>query len=244
MGIRYNVYLHTNQGEHKFYYNLNEHEIQNLADAYRKGDKSILIPPHGRFDLEELQNIAIYENVTDTSDLEIEKYLESVGDKSNAFVTNKRFKDLEKFGREVNSFLLNPRVKSANFDWPRIHKTIQLIAEPRFSSGHFADAVEASFKEINDLIKQQLKKDTGSELDGADLMRKVFSANQPIYKLADNSTDSGKNIQRGYMDIFAGVMTGIRNPKAHANMIVDKDEAWDLIVIASHLLKMWDKRII
>lgn len=63
----------------------------------------------------------------------------------------------------------------------------------------------------------------------------------PILKLGENGTESGRNIQQGYMDIFAGSMKGIRNPKAHANLNVNPDEAWEMIVLASHLMRMWEK---
>ena len=135
-------------------------------------------------------------------------------------------------------------INQTNFDWQNIHTIIQRIAKPRFESSHFADAVEASFKEINDIIKKAYINKEGQEKDGDSLMRKAFSTssnNTPLFLLADNSTDSGRNIQQGYMDIFAGSMKGIRNPKAHANLDVNPDEAWEMIVLASHLMRMWEK---
>lgn len=125
--------------------------------------------------------------------------------------------------------------------WSKIHNTIAQIAKSRFETEHYGDAVEASFKEINDIIKKSYHKNVGKEEDGDSLMRKAFSVNNPLYHLADNNTDSGRNIQQGYMDIFAGAMKGIRNPKAHANLDVHPDEAWEMIVLASHLMRMWDK---
>jgi len=45
------------------------------------------------------------------------------------------------------------------------------------------------------------------------------------------------------MNIFAGAMIGIRNPKTHANITIDENDAWEKIVLASHLMKMWDNRM-
>jgi uncharacterized protein (TIGR02391 family) len=132
------------------------------------------------------------------------------------------------------------------YDWNSIHPIILKVAKKRFENGHYSDSVEASFKEINDNIKKHYKKLTNIEMDGMTLMRKVFSSSQnnnfnPVFPLADNSTESGKNIQLGYMEIFAGSMQGIRNPKAHENININPDEAWELVILASHLIKMYKK---
>ena len=40
------------------------------------------------------------------------------------------------------------------------------------------------------------------------------------------------------MDIFAGVMGGIRNPRAHEHEIVDDPEAaLEMLIIANHLMR-------
>ena len=135
------------------------------------------------------------------------------------------------------------------YNWNLIHNTIQKIAKSRFESQHYADAVEASFKEINYIIKQEYKKVKGVEVDGCDLMRKAFTSTnnnnyQPLFPIADNTIESGRNVQHGYMDIFAGTMMGIRNPKTHENLDRTPDEAWEMIVLASHLMRMWDKYVV
>ena len=154
-------------------------------------------------------------------------------------VEKMRFKDI--LIGCINELKLNDHSMSQIDTWASIHPIIAKVAKSRFEAQHYADSVEAAFKELNDIIKKSYKKDTGTEEDGDSLMRKAFSVKNPVYHLADNSTDSGKNIQQGYMDIFAGAMKGIRNPKAHANINVNPDEAWEMIVLASHLARMWDK---
>ena len=146
----------------------------------------------------------------------------------------------------LHYFADTKEVSEKYYDWQNIHPVIQQIANPRFESYHFADAVEASFKEINDIIKKAYINKKGMEEDGDSLMRKAFSTSKnnnytPLFSLADNSTESGRNIQQGYMDIFAGSMKGIRNPKAHANIDVGPDEAWEMLVLASHLMRIWEK---
>jgi len=127
--------------------------------------------------------------------------------------------------------------------WADIHVKITSITKSRFESAHYADAVESAFKEVNACVKGIVRRKTGKELDGASLMKTAFSPNNPLIVIADLSTDSGKNIQQGYMEIFAGAMTGIRNPKAHNNLTIDKKKAKHLIYLASLLMHKIDERI-
>lgn len=126
--------------------------------------------------------------------------------------------------------------------WQLIHPEIAEVARSRFESGHYADSVEAAFKKINAIVKEIVKLDTGEELDGAALMNRAFSLRQPIICISDLSTESGKNIQKGYMQIFAGSMTGIRNPKAHDNLGIDRLRAVHFLHLASLLMSKLDER--
>ena len=114
---------------------------------------------------------------------------------------------------------------------------IQRVSQQLFKDGHYADSVSAAFKELNDQVKQGYLQRRGVELDGADLMRKAFSPNNPVFVLANQSTESGKNIQQGFMELFAGSMIGIRNPHAYENLSLDPDEAKHFLYLASLLMK-------
>src|SRR5262249_27289696 len=129
-----------------------------------------------------------------------------------------------------------PRVANTNGVWSLMHPTVVKISRPRFESGHFADSVEAALKEVNDIVRQLVKDKTGREYDGSDLMNRAFSVDKPILILDDLTTTSGRNIQVGYMLIFSGAMTGIRNPKAHANIEIDPTRALHFLFLASLLL--------
>ena len=99
-------------------------------------------------------------------------------------------------------------------------------------------------KEINSYVKNIVKKKRGEELDGAKLMNTAFSPDKPVITLDDLSTVTGKNIQQGYMQIFVGSMIGIRNPKAHENINIDKKRAIHFIFLASLLMSKLDEAII
>ncbi|MFC1453810.1 TIGR02391 family protein [Verrucomicrobiota bacterium] len=127
--------------------------------------------------------------------------------------------------------------------WSDLHPKICSVAKPRFESGHFADAVEAALKELNAIVKEYVRRKTRTELDGAPLMLKAFSANNPVVALDDLSTETGRNIQQGYMQMYAGAMTGIRNPKAHANIVIDGKRARHHLYVASLLTYRFDERL-
>jgi uncharacterized protein (TIGR02391 family) len=126
--------------------------------------------------------------------------------------------------------------------WQLVHPRVCALARPRFEAGFFGDAVEASFKEVNDAVKRLVREADGRELDGAGLMTTAFSPQNPIVRLTKLETESDRSEQQGYMQIMAGAMTGIRNPKAHANLTPSSNKALHLICLASLLLHKLDER--
>src|ERR1017187_3163404 len=127
--------------------------------------------------------------------------------------------------------------------WSDLHPAIVRTAKPRYDAQHYADAVKAALKEVNSMIKEHMKRKTGKELDGASLMQTAFSPNAPTIVLDDLSTESGRNVQQGYMQIYAGAMIGIRNPKAHANITIDAKRARHHLYLASLLAYRFDERL-
>jgi uncharacterized protein (TIGR02391 family) len=135
-----------------------------------------------------------------------------------------------------------PEKSDKEFLWDLIHPAITRVSKNRFESGYYADSVEAAFKEINKRVKKNVKSKTGEEIDGGPLMQKAFSPKQPIICIGDLSTETGRNIQMGYMQIFAGAMIGIRNPKAHENLEIDISTAIHHLTLASLLMFKLDER--
>ena len=68
-------------------------------------------------------------------------------------------------------------------------------------------------------------------------MQRVFSSDNPLLMVEDNmETQSNKDTQKGYMMMFSGAMSAIRNPKAHENMVISKDDAIRKLMFASMLM--------
>ena len=124
-----------------------------------------------------------------------------------------------------------------------VHPLISKVSKDKFFDGYYADSVESAFKEINARCKKIYYKATQEEKDGADLMHNIFSENKPILKFEEKDNETSKNVQRGYMEIFAGAMTGIRNPKAHENQHLIKEKAFRRLILASLLMEKIDEAI-
>ena len=106
-----------------------------------------------------------------------------------------------------------------------------------FRDGYYALAVEEAYKVVNNSVKARC---TGSR-DGADLMTFAFSPTNPRLKVNELQTDSQRDQQKGYMQILAGCMTGIRNPRAHEHEYLDEPHVGlELLVLANHLLRIID----
>ncbi len=134
-----------------------------------------------------------------------------------------------------------PSVPSGGFDQPTFDQIVgddelRQTCRGLFLDGYYALAVEEAYKCLNNIVKDL----TGlSELDGVPLMQRAFSPNNPMLRLNDLRTQSENDQQRGYMEMFAAVMTGIRNPRAHEHKYLDDPEtALELLGLANHLVRI------
>ena len=78
------------------------------------------------------------------------------------------------------------------------------------------------------------------ELSGTDLMLHVFSQKNPILKFNELKTETDKSEQQGMMFLYAGAMLALRNPRAHSIMVDDPENALDIILFISLLMKSLD----
>lgn len=127
--------------------------------------------------------------------------------------------------------------------WSYLHPMIYNVSGTKFNQGFYADSVESAMKEVNSRIKRIYKRYRKEEKDGQDLMRKTFSPTKPLLIFEDLDTESGKNVQEGYMQIFAGAIQAIRNPKAHENMYISREDAIKKLILASLLMEKVDEAI-
>lgn len=213
--------------------------INNVRDFFALPDNPRFTTPQYREFHEKLTDF-IYRNHLDNN-----KNWEIISDsliyKSSQYMTSTEANKILICLENIKRLLLSQKYEQF---WQYIHPKIECIARSRFYSGMYADAIEASFKEINCRVKEIVKKQTGQELDGSNLMKKCFSSNNPILIIQDNTSESGRNVQLGYMEIFSGAMIGIRNPKAHGNQTITREDAVRKLNFASLLMYKIDQALI
>lgn len=132
-------------------------------------------------------------------------------------------------------------------DWcPYIHPKISKVSHKLFMDGSYANAACDAFIEVNDRIKEIYKILRPAETqipDGRDLMNKIFSEKDTILEICDRTTETGKNIHDGFRFMLAGAMAALRNPKAHKNKPISKEDAMRRIIFASMLMYKIDDAV-
>ena len=115
-----------------------------------------------------------------------------------------------------------------------------------YEDGHFANAAEDAFIEINDRVKHlfAIIKPGEKVPDGDKVMTTVFSANSPLVEFCDRNTQSGQNKQKGYMEMLSGAISALRNPKAHSNSeVLSAEESYRRLATASMLMYAIDDAV-
>jgi len=126
------------------------------------------------------------------------------------------------------------KVPSYLFDRMQLHPRIRRVSKSLFNSGHYAEAIFAAFKAVNNFTKKKAE----LSIDGKDLMAKTFNKDKPIIKLNKLSNQSEQDEQEGFMFLFMGAMVEIRNPKAHEDIRqIDPYKALEYLSFASLLMR-------
>lgn len=117
-----------------------------------------------------------------------------------------------------------------------LHPVIAQKVWATFLRGDYDTAVFQAFKEVE--VHVRTLGEFAAQDIGTDLMRKAFHVdNGPL-------TDSNlvKAERQALSDLFAGAIGSYKNPHSHRNVQIDKAEAVEMIILASHLLKIADSR--
>lgn len=119
----------------------------------------------------------------------------------------------------------------------QLHPKIAQKVWATFLRGDYDTAVFQSFKEIEVAVRKAGK--FASTDIGVDLMRKAFNSNQG--PLTDKTESKAE--REALAHLFAGGIGSYKNPNSHRNVQIQPEEAVEMIILASHLLKIIDDRI-
>ena len=127
---------------------------------------------------------------------------------------------------------------SSLYDHLIVNESLREKTRELYFDGHYTRVIEEAFKLIDNLVKEKASIAPSSSLTGSKLMQMAFSRERPLLRLNQGSSASEADEQLGYMQLFAGCMTGVRNPRAHdANWKDFKMQALQLLVFAEHLIE-------
>ncbi len=127
------------------------------------------------------------------------------------------------------------------FDKMKFHPKVIKASRSLFMNEHYSDAVFRAFTTVCSYVKEKSGSpidSKGSPLDGKSLMSTAFSEKKPIIQLNDLSNPSDRDEQEGFKFLFMGGQVGIRNPKAHDNIVQnDPYRTLEYLSLASILIK-------
>lgn len=119
-----------------------------------------------------------------------------------------------------------------------LHPALREKTLPFYLDGNYREAVLNSVIAVFDLIRQR----TGLTQDGAALATEALSIDRPRLILSELGTDSGRNDQKGFMQILQGMYLGIRNPKAHSlDDDLDEHKAAQYMIFISLVMRRIDE---
>ncbi len=118
-----------------------------------------------------------------------------------------------------------------------LHPFVRDACARRFAIGHYRDGVLKAVLALRNLVRE---KSGLSEPDDHALMGKAFRGNDPLIVVADLTTESGKNIQRGTMYLAQGIVARVRNPLSHEDDELDPVDAMEIAALISRVVREVD----
>lgn len=141
---------------------------------------------------------------------------------------------IEKISELKMNFVGDRGILADSAEINEMHPNIIKVSGALYEDGHYRQAVLDAFISVVEYVKI---KSGEHELDGVTLMQTIFSPKNPRIKLSENNDQ-----QLGFMWLFSGAVMGIRNYYAHSVVeIHNKREAYELLCLASSLLRILDK---
>ena len=139
---------------------------------------------------------------------------------------------------EAESRAINFRAELASRN---VHPLVLEYCKAELVKDNYFHAILEATKSIASYIRDI----TGLDTDGGILIDEAFSIKNPLIKINSLDTESKKSEQKGFANLAKGLFGTFRNPTAHVAKIewdLNKDDALDLFVLASYVLRRIDNR--
>ena len=150
---------------------------------------------------------------------------------------NNGFRLLGRRGRQVlNADQFKAFRQASTFPKDLLHPHIAERAWVEIMRGEFDTAVFTSFKAVEVAVREA-GGFAGGDI-GVALMRKAFNPdNGPLTRLSDQAAE-----KEALRDLFVGAIGSYKNPHSHRNVELTISETQEMVMLASHLLRIVDSR--
>jgi len=120
-----------------------------------------------------------------------------------------------------------------------VHEEVLNYCRAELLDENYFHAVFEAAKGVAERIRQL----SGLSGDGADLVNRAFSGQQPVLALGALSTESERSEQKGFAHLLIGLFGAVRNPLAHApktNWPMSEQDALDVLTMISLIHRKLD----
>ncbi len=126
----------------------------------------------------------------------------------------------------------------AKFQGRRIHPEVLKYCKAELMQENYFHAVFEASKGL----AQRIRDKSGVDGDGAKLVDRVFSVNEPILAINTLQTETEKSEHKGFAALLKGCFAAVRNPLAHEPKIMwdGEDDAVDYFTLISLLHRKLD----
>jgi len=152
---------------------------------------------------------------------------------------NNSFKRLTRRGHAIvkNDQTFASYMAAANFPKDLIHPAIAEDVWIQLAQGKFAVAVFIAFRAVEEAVRNAAGFDTDDY--GVSMVRRAFNKdNGPLRRPSDPEAE-----RDALASLFAGAIGSYKNPHSHRTVEIEESaEAQEMVLLASHLLRIVDGR--